>query len=160
MKKLFLLAAAVLLLPACGGDNTPTSTINPDAVFVSRLNFQISAAIDPATLNLLQTEYFNGEVIIFPPEDISTIVTQEDLDLFNQYFLPLGKQVSLADLEIYTYFLLMSPGCPYWYEVAGIRPSGQAASEFTLTVNEFTLPDAACPAVIQTAYSVFRAEKP
>ena len=53
MKKLLLLAIVSLLLLACGGDNTPTSAINPDGQFVASHSFQLSTPIDPTTMTLL-----------------------------------------------------------------------------------------------------------
>ena len=158
MKNLFLLTAVVLLLASCGGDNQPTSTINPDGIFVAQHDYQLSADIDPTTMSQLLSENFGYDALSFPTEEFYSITSQGELDLFNQQ-LPVNEQISLPDLDSHSYFLTRSPACPNWFELAGVQPVNQAAGEFTMTVNEFTLTGVACPAVIEKIYSVCMAEK-
>jgi len=161
MRKICLLAITVLLCTACGSDtdHPPTSSINPDAVFVESRNFQLSAAIDPATMTPLETRSFGFDPFVFPTEESYRIATQNDLDLFNQQ-LPLTWQLSLTDLDLHSYFLIRAPACPDWFELAGAQSNGQATDDFILTVNQFTLTDVACAAVIEKLYAVFQADKP
>jgi hypothetical protein len=160
MRKLWLLAIAVQLCTACGSDtdNPPTSSINPDAVFVASHNIQLSAAIDPATMTQLATSSFGTDPFAFPTEESYIIATQNDLDLFNQP-LPLAWQLTLTDLDLHSYVLISSPSCPSWFELAGAQSNGEATDDFTLTVNQFTLTDAACAAVIEKFYAVFQVDK-
>lgn len=156
MRHLLFLLPVVFFLSSCGGGGStaPQSSTNPQAKFVATEQFVFTAAIDPATLQKVNgfsiTHSFDQTRALSYP-----IWTQLELGAFNQTVSP-DERVTLEDLDAFTYFFVRAPGCPDFYELAGHSYEGGV---LTLTLNRFTVPDVACPAVLVESYDVFKARK-
>ena len=149
-----VLAISIFLL-ACGGNvNAPKSAINPLARFISTETFSFGAIIDSAPL--VQEQQFSlYHSLGYARDRTYAISTQQELDAFNQTIAP-EERVSLANLEVYTYFFVRAPDCPEYLEYAGDSYDGGI---LTMTLSRFTVDGAVCPAVMVESYYVFKAHK-
>jgi hypothetical protein len=123
--------------------------------FLGSKDFTFNAAIDPTTLT--QEDNFRiHDPNIAPRDETYAIESQADLDAFNQT-VDANDQVSLDDLDVYTYFFIRDPDCPEYYDYSDHSYSNNI---LIITIGHFREPpDIACPAWITELYLVFRAEK-
>ncbi len=152
-KKAIYLIIIAFLTAGCGSgggaDNDET-----DRLIGSR-NFVFNAAIDPATLT--QEDSFRiMNTLIAKRDETYAIEDEIDLDAFNQT-LNANDQVSLNDLDVYTYFFIRDPDCPEYFDYSDHSYNN---SVLTITLDHFhNPPDTACPAWISDLYLVFKAHK-
>jgi hypothetical protein len=157
---LLVLVSGCLLLTACGGGkkDNPVSLINPDAIYVTSRSVTFVTGIDPASIAQLDPVTFY-ESVDDSKAEFYLISSQQELVELNQ-LLSFNEQLAFADLEQSTYLLLRAPACPGWEELASLDVNPEAENGFILKVHHFTLPDAACAAVVEEIYSLFKAQKP
>lgn len=177
MKRLLLVLFAVVVTACGGGSETvaetialspkktvtpvtpgaPVSARMPEARFVAKERFLVKADVKENTLETAPVEYLNFYSSFESALAKSYVIsTPADLEAFNKTLSSTEKKVSLNDLDRYTYFLLRAPGCPAFYELAG---GAYEHGELVISVNHFTITDAACAAVLVESYYVVRAYK-
>lgn len=151
----FSLAISTFLL-SCGTENTiPVSSTFPGARFLAMERFAFTADIDPTTLSE-ERRIFLFNSFDNTRDNLYTIVTQEDLDLFNQTVSD-NEKVTLVNLQDYTYFFIRTPLCSDFFEYAG---NTYRQRRLTILLNRFRFgSDGVCTAEVKEEYYVFRANK-
>jgi len=154
-----LMLVIVVMLSACSGssdDSTPISSTNPDATYVTSSQFPFPAFVNPLSLTPLQIP----QIDFFQPFSgvhklQYALLNQADLDAFNLIVDP-SEALFLPDLPSHSYFLILLPACPDFFEFVDIDYSN---GTLTITVNQFTLAALVCTAVWSESYFLFRLEK-
>ena len=123
--------------------------------FLGSKDFTFNTTIDPTTLT--QEDSFRiTNTLIAQRDETYAIESEIDLDAFNQT-LDTNDQISLNDLDGYTYFFIRDPDCPEYFDYSEHSYSNNV---LTITIDHFREPpDIACPAWITELYLVFKAEK-
>jgi len=123
--------------------------------FLGSRNFTFNTIIDPTTLTQEDSFRINN-TLIGQRDETYAIENEIDLNAFNQT-LDIKDQVSLYDLDVYTYFFIRDPDCPEYYDYSDHSYSNNV---LTITFDHFhDPPGTVCPAWITELYLVFKAEK-
>ena len=147
-----------LLIQSCGSDSTsaPTSTTNPNGVYVSTQTYTFASKVDPASFT------YNGQTTTSIINGASYVINNSnDLDAINQNAQSTGpaniQRISINDLGIYSYYFIKAAGCPFYSEYSEVELSGNSLS---IKLNVFTQGNISCPQIAGiNYYHVFKATK-
>ena len=141
----------ILLIAACGGGGGDNDT---SAEFLGSTDFVFNTIIDSTTL--IQEDSFTIRESFFVPRNEAYVIQSDgDLDTFNQT-LTANEQISLADLDTYTYFFLTDPGCPDFFDYSN---HSYNSDMLTITLDHFHQPNVGCADVLEELFVVFKAIK-
>jgi len=148
IKFLLLVISTALCLTACGSTSGSEN-------FVGYESYTFGTSEDIVVPITQETGFTLYESVFVERDDSYTIETTEDLNEINGT-LTVSEQLSFADLDTYTYFLLRLPACENSY----VFYKGEYASNIaTITLAHFVDPDVFCTEVVSESFLVFKAKK-
>lgn len=150
-KPIYFMIIVIFLITACSsGDNN--NAVNDE--FVGSRDFTFNTAID-STILTQEDSFRIYETSIAPRDEAYAIENDANLDAFNQT-LAADEQISLTDLDTYTYYVIRDPGCPDYFDYSNHSYNNNL---LTITLDHFHVPNVVCLSIIEELYLVFKAKK-